>query len=164
MASAVFMWNHPPIQVSTACIPSQYAQQCAALMLMTRGGTNPWRQVAVTTKFCTATPNIFGASVRNSSYVTLPAPKLRRWCLHFRKICAPLHGYTVHQWYQSFTVQLMHIYSLLKTIKIWEVLLQHVSVYTETIIRGSVSTLLKLHRWFIWLHSWPCGHRQYLAA
>ena len=75
-----------------------------------------------------------------------------------------LHGYTVHQRYQSFTVQLMHIYSLLKTIKIWEVLLQHFSVYTETIIREPVSTLLKLHMWFIWLHSWPCGRRQYLAA
>ena len=29
-----------------------------------------------------------------------------------------LHGYTVHQRYQSFTVQLMHIHSLLKQLKL----------------------------------------------
>ena len=34
-------------------------------------------------------------------------------------------------------------------------LLQHVSVYKETIIREPVSTLLKLHTWFMWVHKWP---------
>ena len=55
---------------------------------------------------------------------------------------------------------------LLKTIKIWEVLLQHVLVYTETIIRESISTLLKLHRWFIRLHGArnTRPHRSHYAA
>jgi hypothetical protein len=37
--------------------------------------TNPGRQVAWTTKFCTVVPNICGASVWNFLHVVLPVPK-----------------------------------------------------------------------------------------
>ena len=36
----------------------------------------------------------------------------------FRNTYSNLHGYTVHQRYQSFVVQLMHIHSLLKQLKL----------------------------------------------
>jgi len=47
--------------------------------------TNPGRQVAVETKFCTMAPNIFGSSVWNLFYVTLLEPIILKW-----ENCAPL--------------------------------------------------------------------------
>jgi len=38
----------------------------------------------------TVRPNIFGYSVRNLLYVTLPVPRILRWLLDFWKICAIL--------------------------------------------------------------------------
>jgi len=42
------------------------------------------------TKFCTEAPNICGSCVRNLVRVTLVGPRILRWPLNFREICAPL--------------------------------------------------------------------------
>jgi len=85
-----------------------------------------------------------------------------------------LHGYTVHQQYPTLCYptdahNVKKNVELLKHFKITK-LLQHVSVYKETIIRDPTAiTLLKLHTWFIadtqsshktlsvlWLHIVTC--------
>jgi hypothetical protein len=50
--------------------------------------TNTGSQVAVATKFCTVTRNICGRSVWNLLRVTLLAPRILRFLVNFRKICA----------------------------------------------------------------------------
>ena len=56
--------------------------------------TNPRRQVAVTTKFCTMAPNICGPSTRNSLPVTLQASGIFRWPVGFLEtLCTVTVGY-----------------------------------------------------------------------
>jgi len=47
-------------------------------------------QVARAIKFCTVAPYICGPSVWRLLYVTLQAPRISGWLLHFWKLCAPL--------------------------------------------------------------------------
>ena len=54
--------------------------------------TNPRRQVAVATKFCTVCAQyLFVLSVEITSCPTLEAPRILRWLLEFWEIVAPLH-------------------------------------------------------------------------
>ena len=58
------------------------------LVLVTKQcSTNPSRQVAQATKFCTVPPNICMELV----HVTLLTQGTSRWRLDFFKVCAPLH-------------------------------------------------------------------------
>jgi hypothetical protein len=63
---------------------------CRVINCVMQGCTNPERQVAVATAFCTAEPNICGSSVGNFFHVTFLASRILRWLLHFWKICTPL--------------------------------------------------------------------------
>ena len=60
------------------------------------------------------------------------------WNNHLHK-CFHLHGYTVHQWYQNFSSPTNALVEFIKTRLKLGRLLQHVSVYKETIIREQVS-------------------------
>ena len=61
-----------------------------------QGCTNTCRQVAKANKFCTATSNIFGPSVRKSMYFTILGPNFLRRVLDFCEICTsqPYYLYT----------------------------------------------------------------------
>jgi hypothetical protein len=50
--------------------------------------TNPRCQVAMATTFCMS--NVCESLIWNLHHVTLLAPRILRWLLHFLKICAPL--------------------------------------------------------------------------
>ena len=54
-----------------------------------QGYTNPGLQFVVTTVLCTVAPNICRSSVWNLPHVTLPALRIFRWLLHFRKFAHP---------------------------------------------------------------------------
>ena len=56
--------------------------------------TNPGRQVAMATEFCTVASNICVFSVRNLLHVTLLVPIILRWLRDVCKMCGPL--YLVH--------------------------------------------------------------------
>jgi hypothetical protein len=60
------------------------------IVVLNQGRTNPGRQVAVATKFCTVIPSICGSSVWNFFHVTLLAPRILTWLFDFSKISAPL--------------------------------------------------------------------------
>lgn len=51
---------------------------------------NPGCQDVISTKFRTMVSNICGYSVWNAFHITLRAPKILRWLLHIRKMCATL--------------------------------------------------------------------------
>lgn len=59
-------WRH----VRPALVPSQPSVQQY---------TNPGRQVAWTTEFCTVAPNVRGSSVWNFPHVTFLVPGILRW-------------------------------------------------------------------------------------
>lgn len=59
------------------------------ILLLHQACTNPGRQIAWATKYCTVAPNIFGSSVWNSCHVTIPAPRILRWVLRFWKFVHP---------------------------------------------------------------------------
>ena len=52
-------------------------------MYVNQGCTNPWRQLTVETKFCMVASNISLSLVRNVLHITLLAPRILRWLLHF---------------------------------------------------------------------------------
>ena len=54
-----------------------------------QGRTNPGRQVARSTKFCTAAPNMCGSLVWNLLHVTFVAPRILRRLLEFWKSVGP---------------------------------------------------------------------------
>ena len=54
-----------------------------------QGRTNPGRQVARSTKFCTAAPNMCGSSVWNLLHVTFLAPRILRRLLEFSRSVGP---------------------------------------------------------------------------
>jgi hypothetical protein len=55
-----------------------------------QGCTNPGRQVAWATKFCTVAPDVSGFSVLNVLYVTVLVRGIFKWLSDFCKICARL--------------------------------------------------------------------------
>ena len=63
-----------------------------------QGYTNPGLQFVVTTVLCTVAPNICRSSVWNLPHVTLPALRIFRWLLHFRKFA--------HPWYMVYSTTL----------------------------------------------------------
>jgi len=74
-----------------------------------QGCTNPWRQVAMTTKLRTAVPSIFGYSVRNLLQVTLLVPRTLRWVVYFWKIRAPLDSRRVPHGCETLPVSLVTV-------------------------------------------------------
>jgi hypothetical protein len=79
---------------------------------MGQGCTNPARQVAVVTKFCTVTPNICRFLVWGLLHVTLLEPRILRWLLYFWKICAPLGWVEAAAFYEHQFHKLQLIYFL----------------------------------------------------
>ena len=72
-----------------ACLISAFHQsQLLKLKLCLQ---NPGRHVSLaTTRFCTMVPNICGSSAWNLLHVIHMAPRILRWFLDVRQICAPL--------------------------------------------------------------------------
>ena len=62
-----------------------------------KGHTNPGRQFATTTPFCTAVPNDGGSTTWNWLHVSLLATITLKWLLEIRTICAPCTKLTIQQ-------------------------------------------------------------------
>ena len=81
-------YNFLDVRIMTNTVMRQF---CRIVTMFCQGCTNPWRQVAVTTKCCTVALNICGFSVWNLLHVTPLAPRIFWWLLDFMEnFCIPV--------------------------------------------------------------------------